>query len=555
MDKIFITILNMSLTGAFIVAVIMLVRLPLKRLPKNISYCLWIVPGFRFVYPLSMGWAVSLIPFKAAPIPQDIATQAVPRIDSGITVIDNTISSLLPSATPQYSVNPLQVWTFIGAYIWLAGLIIMLAYGITSYFLLKYKMRNITTGEDNVYKADNIQSPFLLGVIKPKIYIPLELSVQERNYVVLHEGIHIKRYDYIIKFIAYFILCLHWFNPFAWAAFILMSADMEMSCDERALKEMGGAIKRDYSLSLLSLAGEKRVIGGNPLAFGEGGIKERIKNILKIKNRSRILLFTVIVLAAVLSVGFVNNKNSGTAGIVLGLNQYQNIANKAALSIVGIKTVYNTPQFSSTGYNSGIIFSEDKVNVYIVTTIPPDNDEILVNPNGNTEIPAYIAKYDPESWLAVLYITKADLSAIHFKYEIAAFGDSSKVQIGDNVLAVNSTAYLSKPDNMPEAIISEDHQVIAKHGFINEINKQIEFDGRSMNVIETDIDVPAGSAGGALLNSSNEIVGILMYKYDPKFTENSDSINGKIVSYSIPINIVSQSPTAYRSGGLKSLID
>ena len=328
MDKVFISILNMSLTGTFVVVVIMFARFPLKKLPKIISYCLWAVAGFRFVFPYSITSIISLIPFKAAPIPYDIATQAVPRIDSGITAIDNTINSILPAAVPDNSVNPLQVWAAIGASVWFIGLIAMSIYGIASYFLLKHKMHGITAGEDNIYEADNIQSPFLLGVIKPKIYVPAELSEQERNYVIIHERVHIQRYDHIVKFIAYFILCLHWFNPFTWAAFMLMGVDMEMSCDEQALKDMGEETRRDYSLSLLSLASDKRIIGGSPLAFGEGGIKERIKNVLRIKKHSRIVIISAVVLVSILSVGFTVNSNENIMSITHGSNQYQDNVNK-----------------------------------------------------------------------------------------------------------------------------------------------------------------------------------------------------------------------------------
>ncbi len=163
--------------------------------------------------------------------------------------------------------------------------------------------------EDNIYEAGNIQSPFVLGIIEPKIYIPPSLKASERKYIILHERTHIRRKDYIIKFAAYFILCLHWFNPLAWVAFLLMGVDMEMSCDERVLKELGGDTKKDYSMLLLSMATDRRIIsGGSPLAFGEGGVKERIKNILNFKKTSRVVIAAAVVLAVVLSVGFALNK-------------------------------------------------------------------------------------------------------------------------------------------------------------------------------------------------------------------------------------------------------
>ncbi|WHH59313.1 M56 family metallopeptidase [Petroclostridium sp. X23] len=240
MDKLFLTILNMSLTGAFVIAAICLVRLPLKKAPKIISYCLWAVAGFRLVFPFSIESVFSLIPFKAQTIPPDIAMQSIPRIDSGILFVNNAVSSILPAATPTASVNPLQIWTTIGALIWLIGFAVMLIYGVVSFVILKRKMREAAYIEANIYEAGNIKSPFVLGVFKPKIYLPIGLSGQERSYILLHEQTHIRRRDHIVKFAAYFILCLHWFNPLAWVAFLLMGVDMELSCDERVLKEIGG---------------------------------------------------------------------------------------------------------------------------------------------------------------------------------------------------------------------------------------------------------------------------------------------------------------------------
>lgn len=309
MDKLFLSVLNMSITGAFVIAAVCVARLTLKKAPKNISYCLWAVVGFRLVFPFSINSIISLIPFRATPIPQNIVVETIPRIDSGITVIDNVVNNVLPASAPYNSANPLQIWIIIGASLWLVGAIIMSIYGIKSYFLLKRKMRASKLIEANIYEANNIHSPFLLGIINPKIFIPTGLKEQEQDYVICHERIHLRRRDHIVKLIAYFILCLHWFNPFAWIAFIFMGADMEMSCDEQVLKEMGGEAKRGYSLSLLSLATERRFIGGSPLTFSEGGMKERVKNVLNYRKHSKLVITAAVILAAALSAGFAVNRN------------------------------------------------------------------------------------------------------------------------------------------------------------------------------------------------------------------------------------------------------
>ena len=305
MDRLFITILNMSLTGAFVVAAICIARLSLKKAPKIISYCLWAVAGFRLALPFTIESVFSLIPIRANTIPPDIATQSVTRIDSGISIVNDAVSSVLSSSPGNMaaSTNPLQLWTTIGSKVWLAGAAVMLVFGVASYIRLRFQLRSAIRVEGNIYETDGIRSPFVSGVLKPKIYIPLNLSGPEYEYIILHERTHIRRHDHIIKFAAYFILCLHWFNPLTWAAFLLMGVDMEMSCDERVLKELGGEIKKDYSLSLLSLAVGRRVVRGSPLAFGEDGVKKRIKNVLKFRKSSRIAVVLAIVFVSALSLG------------------------------------------------------------------------------------------------------------------------------------------------------------------------------------------------------------------------------------------------------------
>ena len=326
MDKLFLAVLNMSLTGAFVIAAICVVRLPLKKAPKIISYCLWLVAGFRLVFPYAIESVFSLIPFKAQPIPQDIGMQAVPRIDSGIKIVNSVISNSLPAATPQASANPLQIWIGVGAFIWFVGMAAMLMYGVVSLVILKWKMRRAAHVEANMYEAANIKSPFAFGVLKPRIYLPVGLGEREKSYILLHEQTHIRRCDHIVKFAAYCVLCVHWFNPLVWLAFRLMGMDMEMSCDERVLQEIGGETKKDYSLSLLSLATERHMMGGSPLAFGAGHIKGRIKNVLNFKKPSQVIVVVAVALVVVLSTGFAMNRIANAPLIAMRMIYEENPA-------------------------------------------------------------------------------------------------------------------------------------------------------------------------------------------------------------------------------------
>jgi beta-lactamase regulating signal transducer with metallopeptidase domain len=304
---IFLSVVNMSLTASYVILFIILVRLPLKKAPKVISYALWAVAGFRLVFPFSLESVFSLIPFKAVPIPVDIATQPIPRFNSGITMVDNAVSQMLPAATPAASINPLQVWQTVGTYLWLAGIVVMLIYSVVSIVILRSRLKSARQTERNIYVADNLRTPFVLGIFRPRVYIPAGLTAEEDSYIIRHEQAHIQRFDHIIKPFAFLVLSIHWFNPLVWIAFVLMGTDMELSCDERVIKEMGFDIKKAYSASLLSMAAGKRIINGSPLAFGEGNVKGRIKNILNFKKPTAWIVAVSVLLVAAMGVGLAIN--------------------------------------------------------------------------------------------------------------------------------------------------------------------------------------------------------------------------------------------------------
>jgi len=295
MTNLFIAILNMSLVGSFVIAAVCVVRFFLKKSPKIFLYCLWAVAGFRLVFPFSIESAFSLIPFD---------TRLIQRID-------NTTGGGLTAIL--YSGNSFQMWINIGLYVWLTGVAIMLLYDITSFIILKRRLKEAVNIEANIYETETIKTPFVIGLFSPQIYLPTYLPAQERQFIILHEQTHIKRRDYIIKFVAYLILCLHWFNPLVWLAFLLMSGDMEMSCDERVLRELGSGtkIKKDYSLVLLSLVTERYTAGGRALAFVSGDINSRVKNILTLKKQSYIVFAVSVTLVVMLSIGFAVDRVRG----------------------------------------------------------------------------------------------------------------------------------------------------------------------------------------------------------------------------------------------------
>ena len=298
MTDLFMAILNMSLTGAFVIAAVCLIRFLLKRHPKIISYCLWLVVGLRLVLPISINSPVGLVPFDAESI--------TANIPNPVQAIINTPQDAL-IATELAAAEPFNFLLAI-AYIWLGGVVLMLAYGIVSYYLLSKKMRAGSHIKGNIYEIGNIDTPFVFGFIAPKIYLPVGLERDVANHAILHEQTHIKYGDHIVKLMSFLILCIHWFNPMVWLAFHQMSADMEMACDERVVKEIGAGAKTAYSQSLVNLATEARFARMSPLAFGEGGAKQRVSNVLKMKKRSIVLTIVAVLIVAGVGIGLLLNQ-------------------------------------------------------------------------------------------------------------------------------------------------------------------------------------------------------------------------------------------------------
>lgn len=322
MHELFPTICNMSLTASVVIVAVLLVRLLLRRAPKVFSYALWAVVLFRLICPVSVTSAVSLMGAVGAPVqertqrtsaveyvPADIVrSSGTPTVTTlpqeTLPAINSPAESTVPAAViaPEPAAalplsGPMVVLT--GA--WLAGMALLLAYSAVSMLRLRRRLVGAVLLADNIYLADHIPSPFVMGLLRPKIYLPSTLKETERGYILRHEQYHIRRRDYLVKFLAFLALCVHWFNPLVWVAFVLAGKDMEMSCDEAVVKELGEDIRADYSASLLSLATGHRIVAGMPLAFGEGDTGGRIRNLLKWKRPRP----WVIAVCAVVCVGLI----------------------------------------------------------------------------------------------------------------------------------------------------------------------------------------------------------------------------------------------------------
>lgn len=316
-------LLNMSLTASVAIVLVILLRLLLKKAPKVISYALWAVVLFRLLCPVSIESGFSLYNLFDVPIeesgtltsvieyvPSDIVHTEYPAVALPVPGISDAVNEVLPQGEEQLRPDPLEGPMFIATYVWMAGVLAMVVYSIVSYARLRRKLSVIVPLRDNIFIADDIKSPFVVGLFRPKIYLPCNLGDKEQEYIILHEQHHIKRLDHIMKALAFLVLTIHWFNPLVWVAFILASKDMEMSCDEAVIRKVDGDIRADYSASLLTLATGRRIIAGTPLAFGEGDTKGRINNLSKWKKPAVWVVPIAVVACVILAISLLTNPSN-----------------------------------------------------------------------------------------------------------------------------------------------------------------------------------------------------------------------------------------------------
>lgn len=314
-------LLNMSLTGSVAIICVLLLRLLLKKAPKVISYCLWAVVLFRLLCPVSITSGLSLFGLLDAPsttsavigtssieyVPENIVHTELPEVKIPISGVSETINSTLPQGQEQLVAAPLEAPVAIGTFVWLLGVLGMAVYSVISYVRLKKKLLIASPLKDNIWLADEITTPFVMGLIRPRIYLPSDTEENQMPYLILHEKHHIKRGDHIFKALAFLALSIHWFNPLVWVAFVYANKDMEMSCDEAVVKKLGDHILADYTASLLSLATGKTIIAGVPLAFGEGDTKGRIRNLAHWKKPAFWVVLMAVIACIVLGVGLLTN--------------------------------------------------------------------------------------------------------------------------------------------------------------------------------------------------------------------------------------------------------
>ena len=321
MSGIFLKLLNLSISASWLVLVVLVLRLVLKRAPKWVDVLLWGMVALRLMLPFSIESALSLIPSAETLSPEVVQFDPAPTITSGVELIDNAVNPSLSesfAAAPLASVNLLYVWTYLAGWVWLIGLAAMLLYALVSYLRLRRRVSASIPLRENIYVCDEVASPFILGILRPRIYLPSALDEAQRGSVLSHERAHLARHDHWWKPLGFALLAVYWFNPLLWLAYTLLCRDIELACDERVLRGMDAGQVKAYSSALLACSVPRRMLAACPLAFGEVGVGARVKNALRYKKPAFWVVAASVAVCAVVAVCFLTNPRTDTdaAGLV-----------------------------------------------------------------------------------------------------------------------------------------------------------------------------------------------------------------------------------------------
>ena len=315
MAAVFLKLLNLSISASWLVLAVLALRLVSKRSPKWMNVLLWGIVALRLMLPFSIESALSLIPSAETVSPAVVQFDPAPTITSGVSVIDNAVNPALSehfAAAPTASVNPLYVWTEIAGWVWLIGLGAMLLYALVSYLRLRRRVSVSLCVRENIYLCDAISSPFILGVVKPRIYLPSGLDEVQRQNVLSHERAHLTRRDHWWKPLGFALLAVYWFNPVLWLAYALLCRDIELACDERVIRTMDESAVKTYSTVLLACSMPRKAVITCPLAFGEIGVKERVRNALHYKKPAFWVVAASVAVCVVVAVCFLTNPEHET---------------------------------------------------------------------------------------------------------------------------------------------------------------------------------------------------------------------------------------------------
>lgn len=440
MEAVFIKVLNMSISACWLILVVILLRLLLKKAPKWISVVLWGIVGLRLVLPFSLQSVFSLIP-SAEVVSPSIGYAQHPEINSGVSVIDNVVNPTLGTslaATPMNSVNPMQIVLYLGGLVWVGGIAILLLYGLVSYLRLRHKVVEAIPYEKNTWLCDQVKTPFILGVFRPRIYLPTSLNEEETAYVLAHERAHLKRKDHLWKPLGFLLLTVYWFNPLVWVAYILLCRDIEAACDEKVISDMEMSEKKAYANALVSCSMQRRLILACPLAFGEVGVKERVKGVLNYRKPAFWIIVAALIACVVIAVCFLTNPKDD--GPDLSFLNYKN-----AISLIGQNDTAphaNLYPADSDGVQPGV--ADSKALAQFLESAEWTKRRA---PSSSPEPRGYLEFVIEDDYRIIVYQSEL-LAAVRFGNEIRYY----RTRAGDYeaALATFIPAPSTEPDRPPE---------------------------------------------------------------------------------------------------------
>ena len=318
MGAVFLKVLNMSITAGWFILAVLCIRLLFRKIPKWMNCLLWGVVAIRLICPFSIESPFSILsstePIKSSAVVEGEVRNDIPSIDSRLTIVQNTINPMLTETfayNESDSVAPLQVVTFAAGLVWCCGMVLLIICAMGSVVKLHKLVNEAVCVRENIYICDAVKSPFILGIFRPRIYFSSALREREMDYILAHESAHLKRKDHWWKALGYLLLCIHWFNPLCWMAYSLLCKDIELACDEKAAKNMTFHEKKEYAKVLLSCAGQRSLVMVCPLAFGEVGVKERVKSVLNYKKPTVWIMMATAAVFVILAVCFLTNPTKG----------------------------------------------------------------------------------------------------------------------------------------------------------------------------------------------------------------------------------------------------
>ncbi len=434
MEALFLKLLNMSITASWLVLAVILLRFLLKKAPRALTVALWAMVAIRLMFPFTIESIFSLIP-SAETIPQNIVYSSEPTINTGIDIFNSTVNPIISESlapNPGDSVNPLQVITAVAAVVWLIGIGVMLMYSLISYLYLRKKTRISMIFKDNIYLCDNIDTPFILGIFRPRIYLPSGMEADNMDYVIRHEEAHLKRKDHFWKPLGFALLSVYWFNPVLWIAYILLCRDIELACDEKVIKEFDGFDKKGYSEALVSCSVHRRTVMACPLAFGEVGVKSRIKSVLNYKKPAFWIIAIALLACIALAVCFLTDpyRNNGIDKIthekgytIIEQSEYE-------LTLTIPKSVISDKAYTEEGLHfekdQVIAYQTDTTKIYLESIYPVygSTDTVWLN---------FDMSYDN--------LDKSDKVLTADKIGFKSLSFSNSVYLSDNILRDEVTEY------------------------------------------------------------------------------------------------------------------